>query len=377
MSRLSRHNKILWINSIGLRTPTFSSADASRILSKVKSFFNGIERVNQNLWVISPVVIPFHKWRAVKSINTLILRIQLGYYIRKLGMKNIVFWTFLPNTANLLGVFKPFFSVYYITDDFTKFEGYPAEAIRKMERDLIEKSDCIIASAKELSRKKQHGGKIIHTVNHGVNHAHFARALTVSGDEIPEDIRNINHPLLGFYGEINSWIDLPLIAEAARKRPQWSFVLIGRVGVEAGNIDYLKRIPNVYFLGQKNYRELPFYCAAFDAALIPMKVNDLTVCVNPLKLREYLAAGVPVISAPLPEVQPYADAVSFAGTADELVAAFEEMNKKGKKEHSRRLSKRVEAEGWDGKVEEISGIIQEALNRQEETPAAKPQPAGK
>jgi hypothetical protein len=93
-----------------------------------------------------------------------------------------------------------------------------------------------------------------------------------------------------------------------------------------------------------------------------MKMNDLTLCVNPLKLREYLAAGVPVISAPLPEVKAYADVVKFAVTADELIDGFEEISKVSKKEISAGLSKRMEPEGWDGKVEEISGIVQKALN---------------
>lgn len=92
-----------------------------------------------------------------------------------------------------------------------------------------------------------------------------------------------------------------------------------------------------------------------------MKINDLTICVNPLKLREYLAAGVPVISALLPEVKPYADVVKFASTADELITAFEEIQKEERFKDKVTLSRRVENEGWDGKVEEISEIIQQAI----------------
>jgi glycosyltransferase involved in cell wall biosynthesis len=252
-------------------------------------------------------------------------------------------------------------SVYYITDDFTQFKGHPSAAIEKAEKKLIGKCDLIIASARSLAEKKQQPGKPVSVVSHGVNHAHFAEAMTLLHKDLPADIRDLPRPILGFYGELNSWIDLPMIARAAQKRPAWSFALIGRVAVEAGNIEYLKKIPNIHLLGQKQYGELPAYCAAFNAALIPMVVNELTQHVNPLKLREYLAAGVPVISTPLPEVKPYADVVSFAVTADELIAAFEAVRRTPEKGRSARLSKRVEPEGWDGKVEEISALIGKAI----------------
>ena len=200
-----------------------------------------------------------------------------------------------------------------------------------------------------------------------MNHELFATTLAIPRDRTPTDIRDIPGPVLGFYGELNDWIDVRMIAEAARKRPAWSFVLIGRVAGELGTIDYLKQIPNVHLLGRKEYRDLPAYCAAFDAALIPMKINDLTICVNPLKLREYLAAGIPVIAAPLPEIKPYADLVKFAVTADELIAAFEAIAAApgDKKLMAEALSRRVMLESWDSKVEEISAVIQSALDSAE------------
>ena len=254
--------------------------------------------------MVSPIAIPFHGLPFIKTLNDLLLKLRISHYCRKFKFINPLFWTFLPNTGGLAHAFREKLSIYYITDDFTKFDGFPSAAIDKMEKELIEKADCVIASATELARKKEHNGKKISVVNHGVNHAHFGAALAIPAEHYPADIKKLPRPVLGFYGELNNWIDLPMIAEAAKKRPSWSFALIGRVAVEAGSIEYLKKIPNVHLLGQKKYAELPSYCAAFDAALIPMKMNELTVCVNPLKLREYLAAGVPVISAPLPKSGP-------------------------------------------------------------------------
>ncbi len=364
MSRLSRSNRILWINSIGLRTPTMTASDARRIVSKLCGFFAGLRHINDNLYVVSPIAIPFQS-PLFMAINTLLLKAQIRRYQWKFGLKNPLFWTFLPNTARFAHAFGEKLSIYYITDDFTKFDGHPSQALEAMEAQLIDTCDCIIASATELARKKQRGGKTVHIVNHGVNHSHFARALNLQSKDIPLDIKNLPRPILGFYGELNTWINLPLIAEAAQKRPGWTFAIIGRTAVEVGNIDYLKHIPNVRLLGQKQYDDLPAYCAAFDVALIPMKINDLTICVNPLKLREYLAAGVPVIAAPLPEIQPYADVVKFAQTADELIAAFEEIQADPRWKDKKALSRRVANESWDARVEEISAIIEAALERKE------------
>jgi glycosyltransferase involved in cell wall biosynthesis len=296
------------------------------------------------------------------KINRALLLAQVSYYQKKLGFENPILWSFLPNVESLLGSFSEKLSLYYITDDFTQFSGHPAKAIDKMESCLIGKCDVVIASAKRLAEKKSRMGKNITVVSHGVDHKHFAQALSLSTRDWPADIKEIKHPIIGFYGEINDWLDLIMLAEAARIRPEWSFVLLGRIAVEVGNIRFLTELPNVHHLGQKRFEELPAYCAAFDLALIPMKLNELTLNVNPLKLREYLAAGVPVVSAPLPEVLPYKDVVKFATTADELIAAADEWLKKNRKELAPILSQRVANESWDTKVEEISKIIENRLN---------------
>jgi glycosyltransferase involved in cell wall biosynthesis len=361
MGRLARNNRILWINSIGMRTPTADRRDLVKIGGKLRSFFKGPQRVQDNLYVLSPLAIPFHGSELTANINGALLLRQVRYYQRKLNFENPILWYFLPNVISLFGCVGEKLSLYYITDDFTQFSGYPAKAIEKIETFLIKKCDVVIASAKRLAEKKTRNGKEIIVVRHGVDHHHFAQALSLSPKDWPADIKEMKRPIVGFYGEINNWLDLNLLAEAARKKPEWSFVLIGRIGVEVGNIGFLTELANVHYLGQKKFEELPAYCAAFDVALIPMKINELTLNVNPLKLREYLAAGVPVVSAPLPEVLSYGDVVKFATTVHELIAATDELLKKDRKTLAPNLSQRVANVSWDAKVEDISEIIDNAL----------------
>jgi glycosyltransferase involved in cell wall biosynthesis len=361
MSRLAKHNRVLWINSIGMRTPTANRKDLVKIGGKLRAFFKGLQRVQDNLYVMSPLAIPFHGSELTGEINRRLILAQVSHYQKKLNFENPILWSFLPNVVSLFGCVGEKLSLYYITDDFTQFSGYPANAIDKMETCLIEKCDVVIASAKRLADKKSRNGKDIIVVRHGVDHKHFAQALSLSPKDWPADIKVIKRPVVGFYGEINHWLDLNMLAEAARKKPEWSFVLIGRIGVEVGNIKFLTELTNVHYLGQKKFEELPAYCAAFDCALIPMKINELTLNVNPLKLREYLAAGVPVVSSPLPEVLAYGDGVRFATTSEELVKAVEEILKQDRKRLAPTLSQRVANNSWDAKVEEISKIIENSL----------------
>jgi glycosyltransferase involved in cell wall biosynthesis len=361
ITRLAKHNRILWINSMGLRKPTINKQDLIKAWSKLKASLKSLEQVRENLYVMSPLVIPFHGRKLVRLINRILLLIQIKRYQKKLGLTSPILFTFAPNVEDILDSFSEKLSLYYITDDFTQFSGHPAKAIAQMEAKLIDKCNVVIASAERLARKKEHPDKRIFVVKHGVNYQIFSKALNLPQAQWPSDIENIRHPIIGFYGEINDWLDLKMLAQVAKTKPEWSFVLIGRVALEVENISYLTNLSNVHYLGQKKFEELPAYCAAFDVALIPMKLNELTLSVNPLKLREYLAAGVPVVSAPLPEVLPYKDVVKFATDADGLIKAVEDILSHNRKQLAPILSQRVANETWDSKVEEISKIIQQHL----------------
>jgi len=362
MSRLAGQNRVLWVNSIGMRTPTISKQDIAKGFVKLKSFFqNRLEKINDNFYALSPLVLPFHGSKTANYLNKYILLWQIKHCKSKLGFNQPILWSFLPNAVGVFGHLGEKLAVYYITDDFTKFTGHPSESIARMEEELLDKADLIIASSRHLAEIKGRG-KTIHFIGHGVDHKHFSRALEIKSEEWPEDVKNVKRPVIGFYGEINDWLDLEMVRQAAVLKPDWSFVLVGRVAVEVGDISHLTGLKNVHLTGQKKFDELPAYCAAFDVGLIPMKLNGLTIGVNPLKLKEYLAAGLPVVSARLPEVLGYQDTVEFAGTAEELVSAVEKLLAKDRSALKYELSRRVANESWDAKVEEISKIIGKALN---------------
>jgi len=361
MKRFAQHNRVLWINSIGLRQPKINAQDAQKVVTKLKAFVRKVKRVENDLWVYSPLVIPFHANPIVQRLNRKILTLQIRACQSRLGMRKPIFWTFMPNAVHCRGAFDEKFCLYYITDDFGEFEGYPTRAIRTMEKKLIASSDLVIASAKRLEEKNARYGKPIEVISHGVDLSHFSQILTSNNLEIPKDIASIRKPILGFFGEINHWIDIPLLTEAAEQKPEWSFVIIGRVAAEAGDISSFSQLPNVHFLGQKPFDILPAYCKKFDIGIVIKKINELTLSMNSLKLKEYLAAGLPVITTPLPEALPYSDVVKTAKTTDEFISAVQDILD-GNVPNSQELSDRVKDETWDAKCEIISALIEQKLN---------------
>ena len=168
------------------------------------------------------------------------------------------------------------------------------------ERKLLERVDCVFAVNEPLARRKRELNPETHVAPHGVDHALFARALDASAP-LPADLADLPKPVIGFYGTLQDWVDLDLIGEIARRHPDWSVVLIGRLLVD---IEPLARSPNVHLLGARPYEQLPAYCKGFDVGLIPYRSPTSCVFRNPLKLREYLSAGLPVVSTSLPEVAP-------------------------------------------------------------------------
>jgi glycosyltransferase involved in cell wall biosynthesis len=191
----------------------------------------------------------------------------------------------------------------------------------------------------------------VHYVPHGVSHAQFAAALS-DAVAVPADLAAIGGPVVGFYGNILSWIDFDLVAELAARRPGWQFVLIGQVYCDVGRFD---GIPNVHFPGRREHGELPAYCKGFDAAMIPYDLKDPRMeSVNPVKTLELLSAGVPVVAADLPELRGFGDSVRICRGADGWIDA---LGAQMKRTDRRRISESVAGEDWTARVGQIRAIV--------------------
>jgi glycosyltransferase involved in cell wall biosynthesis len=188
---------------------------------------------------------------------------------------------------------------YVFVDNCADGVGVPTEALTALEERLLRRADVVLVSAERLLRSKARINPRIALVRHGVDFNHFRRSLDPK-TEIPADLAALPGPVIGYFGLIaQDWIDVDLLAHVAQRFPHASLVLLGKVTM---GVSALERFPNVHFLGRKPYATLPSYCKGFDVALIPFPVSAVTLNANPLKAREYLAAGLPVVSTPIPEV---------------------------------------------------------------------------
>jgi len=235
------------------------------------------------------------------------------------------------------------------------------------EADLCRRADLVVTSSRALQETKAPLNPNTILVPHGVDYAHFSKAVT-DNLPVPEDVKGIPHPILGFFGLIRDWVDLGLLAEVARRRPDWHIVLIGDADSNV-NLDAYRAIPNMHFLGRRPYAALPAYCRCFDVGLIPFKVNELTKSVNPIKLREYLAAGLPVVSTPLPEVLQAGDQVHTADSAGRMVTAIE--NCLDGDSNRRERSHTMAGETWPHKLDLITAALSAGRSQQAATSATR------
>jgi glycosyltransferase involved in cell wall biosynthesis len=245
-------------------------------------------------------------------------------------------------------------SVYYCIDDYAALPGVNEDAIRRMDEDMTRKSDLVFVASATLFEQKHRLNPNTHVSPHGVDYNHFARAQS-SDLALPKDTASLRGPVVGFFGLIERWIDLELIDFLARERPQWTFLLLGRVAVSSEEIP--KR-PNIHLIGKRPYEALPAYGKQFDAAIIPYRLNRQTMHANPIKLREYLAMGKPIVSVRTPEIEKYADVVALAGSPEEFLTQLDAaLAKPLPPDEIQRRMDRVASESWDSRLQQVLDFV--------------------
>ncbi len=353
MRVLSRDNRILWINAIANRMPTASSKDFSRIVKKLKSFTEAVKEVEPNIHVLNPLAIPAYGNEAVRNFNQKFLISQVKKAMRKLNFANPINMVFNPAAGLLAGKLGETELIYYCVDEYTAFTG-AASGLREIEEDLFRKADLVVVSAEKLFESKQHFNENTHVIRHGTDWKHFRKSLD-ENTQIPDEIKDLPKPIIGFHGLLADWVDFDLIKKTAEHFSKGSVVLIGKITVDAEKkIKILNGVKNIHFLGRKPYSELPNYCKGFDVALNPFEINELTLAANPLKVREYLAAGIQTVSTDIPEVRILKDCLVGENHADFIAKIEFALNNLKSKES---ISDAISHESWEAKIDELRVIM--------------------
>jgi glycosyltransferase involved in cell wall biosynthesis len=350
MRVLARDNRILWVNSIGNRTPTASKADIGRAFKKIRSFAEPIREPEPNIFVLNPLVVPAYGNERVCRFNEKFLRSQVRRAMRKLGFTRPINMIFNPAAAIIAGKLGEAQLIYYCVDEYTAFTGVASASLAAQEEELCRRADVVIVSAEKLYDSKHSFNPQTHLIRHGVDFTHFRRALDPA-TEVPAEIAHLPRPVIGFHGLIADWVDLELMTKVARHFSGGSVVMVGKSTTDTSTF---AAEPNVRLLGRRPYPELPALCKGFDVAVNPFTINELTLNANPLKVREYLAAGLPVISTAIPEVEVLGQC-RIGHNSDEFIREIEAALLDPGPSIAR--SDAIRAESWEARVDQMREIL--------------------
>jgi glycosyltransferase involved in cell wall biosynthesis len=371
MQHLLRHlfpkYPTIWINGIGHRVPELS--DAKRALQKLQKLAQpraaepaaptpapaaSAQPTSYRApdVLIHPAVLPLHHWRSVEMLNAVSLKRAIRKGLQQVGGGRPIVITGTPPSISVVGQLDEIASIYICMDDWAHIPGVSPKMLLPLERRLLDEVDVMIATARALTKLKVPKTGHVHHLPQGVNYEHFQRPRPV-----PADLAAFPRPWIGFAGGVGPALDLDVIHAVAAAFPEGSVLLVGPEQPNLGEI----RASNVHRLGARPYAELPAYVQAFDVGMIPYVRNEWTESVDPLKLLEYLASGIPVVSTSLPEVHKYSAQVSISSDpavfTDYVKAAVAE----GK---SRGLAARqalAAANTWQARAEEFERIMNEVV----------------
>jgi len=345
ITHLARDRRVLWVNSIGLRRPRIGVKDLRRAAQKLgqASGHAAPSHVPEGIDVLPPLAIPWPGSALAHRANRVLLRRQLAP--RLSGLNKPILWASLPTALAAVEALKLDGVAYYCGDDFTALDGVDHAPVAALERRLAARADVVFAASESLAGRFS-GSRAIY-LPHGVDTALFARPAPRAGD-LPT-----GGPIAGFYGSLSAWLDIGLIVQAAGMLPDWHFVLIGP---ERTDLSALKARANIHLLGPRPHAALPRYAQHWDVSMIPFRDTAQIRACNPLKLREYLAAGAPIAATDFPALAPYRDLVSvyrprecFADTLNRALAMRD-----GRE--VRRAS--VEAESWAARARQTSDALE-------------------
>jgi glycosyltransferase involved in cell wall biosynthesis len=351
--RLAARFPLLYVESPGMRAPKTSGRDWSKVWRKLWGAFQLPRQIDRQMWHMIVPQIPFRRLPFIKALNQVFGVILLKRAMKKIGLRGDLVWFASPDMGLLAGKLSEQLSVYYCIDDYASLPGVDAREIARLDEELARRAGQVFVSSPALVEGKLKLNPSTKYSPHGVEVALFERACDPDL-EIAAGARDLRHPVIGFFGAVEAWVDLELLSFLGRAKPEWTFLMIGRAEVPMGELEHM---PNFIFVGPKPYETLPSWAKAFDVAIIPFRQNELVRNVNPLKLREYLATGKPVVSVPMPELKRFAHCVGLASTPEEFLREIERALSED--DDDKRLKRRREVSGmtWDARVTEVLEVV--------------------
>ncbi len=363
MERFARHHQVLFVETPGMRAPNLlSTRDLCRVGRRVGRAVRALSQprgqaATDNLRIYSPLVLPYHQSGPVRRLNTRLLLRDLRRLLAARDMVNPILWVYLPSDL-ILQVTRRLphrLLVYDCADAITEFRDAPAD-LAASEGRLLDAADLVFASSRPLVQRCSGRRAPVHHVPNAGDVEWFARESRRSAE--PAEMASLPRPRVGYVGAMREWFHWELLEAALERFPAASFVLIGDSEVPPR----MRSRPNLHVLGPRPYAELPGYLGALDVAMVPFRDTPLVRSTHPVKVYEYLAAGLPVVSTPMEEIrhlaeldmapahEPFLQALQFRLSQPRQAAAVE------------RRQRSVAGESWEHRFAFMTSALRHALN---------------
>lgn len=349
-NELLHSHPVVWVETVGLRLPRLNLRDLRRSWQKLADYVTGRRRrvgsVQPGLSVVCPMTLPFTQLEWVRRFNLWQTRRAVLGTCSKLGLSRHVLVVTAPSHCDVVGHLGECLSVYYCPDNYALWPGMNARQIQQMELDLTQRVDAIVAVSDYLGERLQVCGKPLMVLTQGVNAAHFARSLPP---------QNTSRFEIVYFGMIDERLDLDLIIDLAQRLPQALIRMIGPVVINASR---LREQPNVSLEPPLPFSELPAALTTASLFILPFKLNELSKSCSPLKIKEYLACGRPVIATAVPEAQRLAQHVHVAADSAAFGDAVASAVEGTLSFDARAVREMIANEGWEAKAQEFVRFVE-------------------
>ncbi|MGH3694122.1 MAG: glycosyltransferase [Pseudonocardiaceae bacterium] len=348
MTRLARTRPVLLVNSIGLRMPTpgRSTMVTRKLIRKVRSMAKLVRRPLPGVpgfVVMTPFVIPIYQNPLIRALNAMVVRAQVRAVAAVLRIRRPIVLVTIPTASDVVEPMTTGGLIFNRSDRLSEYPEGDRTTIAALEDDLLRQSDRVLYVSHALMATDSTvvGDRAVF-IDHGVDLDHFRCRPE---PEQPAELRSIPRPRIGFFGGIDDYVvDIDLLERLAAEIPEAHLILVGDASCPMDRFD---RYPNVHRLGFRPYDEIPGLGSGFDVAIMPWVHNDWIRMCNPIKLKEYLALGLPVVTTYYPEVEAYRDVVRIARSAEEFVSVVRQtLSDGGPADPERRRAAVLDA-SWD------------------------------
>jgi len=359
--RLGKMVPVLYIETPGSRSPQTSARDVRKLWRKLARALAPPQKVGDRFYVATIPQIPFRRLPAIDRLNRWLGAWLARRAMRKIGFTKRISWFVVPHPGPLAGRLGESLTVYYCIDYYASYPGMDPVAIQKLDDDLTRQADVVFVAPRALLEPKRKLNPNVHFSPHGVDFELFSQASDPA-TQLAEEVRGLRHPVVGYFGTVGEFVDYDLLAYLVESRPEWTFLFVGLIHAD---VSRLRRYPNVIFAGPKPYETLPRWAACFDVAIYAHQVNRQTKHSNPLKLREYLATGKPVVSVVTPETATFGGVVYLADNPEAFLAAIERALREETPELRQKRMAAVASVSWDARFEETVAVVNDMLARRD------------